>query len=104
VRSGLFQETGNILDGTDMESYWNRSMATLTVKQVPADLLERLKQQAEANGRSMNREIIACLQAVVMPRERSAHELIAERTTLWADVGAPELPPYDPAWKREGRP
>jgi len=79
-------------------------MATLTIKQVPPELVERLKERAALNGRSMNREVIACLESVVAPRMRTAEELIAEREAVWKSLGIEELPPYDPEWKREGRP
>ncbi len=36
-------------------------MATITIKNMPDDLFERLKQSAEAHQRSINDEIIACL-------------------------------------------
>ncbi len=84
--------------------WYHAVMATLTIKQVPPALVERLKERAEINGRSMNREVIACLEAVVMPREKSAEERIAEAKTLWESLRVKDLGPYDPAWKREGRP
>lgn len=88
-----------------MVAQWYHSlMATLTIKQIPPVLVERLKERAEINGRSMNKEVIACLEAVVMPTQMSAEELIAERQAIWDLLGARSLPPYDPDWKREGRP
>lgn len=36
-------------------------MATLTLKNVPDDLHQRLKERAARNGRSLNREAIRCL-------------------------------------------
>jgi plasmid stability protein len=39
------------------------SMATLTLKDVPADLHRKLKARAEQNGRSLNREVIESLEA-----------------------------------------
>lgn len=84
--------------------WYHLIMATLTIKQIPPVLVERLKERAEINGRSMNKEVIACLEAVVMPVEPSAEEAIAAAKRLWDDLGLKNLPPYDPAWKREGRP
>ena len=37
-------------------------MASITVKNIPADLYEHLKESAGANHRSLNGEIIACLE------------------------------------------
>ena len=40
-------------------------MANITVKNIPADLYEHLKASAGANHRSINGEIIACIERVV---------------------------------------
>ena len=40
-------------------------MPTITVKNIPADLYERLKQSAQANRRSINSEIIVCIEQAV---------------------------------------
>ena len=40
-------------------------MPSITVKNVPADLYERLKQSAQANRRSINAEIIVCIERAV---------------------------------------
>lgn len=37
-------------------------MANLTIKNVPQPLYERLKQRAERNHRSLNSEVIRCLE------------------------------------------
>jgi antitoxin FitA len=44
-------------------------MATLTVKTIPDEVYHELKSQAEKHRRSLNQEIIACLeQALLLPR------------------------------------
>ncbi len=40
-------------------------MPSITVKNIPPELYGRLKQHAEANRRSLNSEIIACIEQVV---------------------------------------
>jgi plasmid stability protein len=40
---------------------------TLTLKNIPDEVYERLKQSAEVNRRSMNSEAIVCLEQVLMP-------------------------------------
>jgi len=40
-------------------------MPMLTIKGMPDDLYRTLKERAERNHRSLNREIIACLERVV---------------------------------------
>ena len=37
-------------------------MATLTIKNIPEPLVKRLKQQAAAHRRSLNFEVISCLE------------------------------------------
>jgi len=39
-------------------------MATLTIKNVPDPLVRRLKARATLHRRSLNREVIACLEAL----------------------------------------
>ncbi len=80
-------------------------MATMTIKNIPDNLYEELKQQAATNRRSINNEVIMLIerafhsyrpspddiqkQAVVL-REMTAHYHLTEK----------ELN----AWKNEGRP
>ncbi len=79
-------------------------MPNLTIKQIPLELVDRIKDRARLNGRSMNKEIISCLEMVVMQHPKTADDRIAERKALWDDLNLQDLPPYDPNWKREGRP
>jgi antitoxin FitA len=50
---------------------------TLTLKGVPDEVYERLKQSATINHRSLNSEIIARLEAQVLPHRTSAQEHLA---------------------------
>ena len=43
-------------------------MATVTVKNIPDELYERLKSVAEINRRSINSEIIVCIENAVASR------------------------------------
>jgi antitoxin FitA len=40
---------------------------TLTLKNIPDDVYDRLKLSAEAHRRSMNSEAIVCLEAILLP-------------------------------------
>ena len=86
-------------------------MATIVLKDIPVELQKRLKERARRNGRSVNREVIACLESVVGLPERSPapeksllddirnlREEIAATTGLW--ITNEEI---DEA-KRKGRP
>ena len=43
-------------------------MVAVTLKNVPSELYERVKQNAKANHRSINNEIIAIIEESVMPK------------------------------------
>lgn len=81
-------------------------MPTITVKNLPPELHERLKQRAKGNRRSMNSEVIACLeQATSGVGARSVDDilqrarLVRERTARYVTTDA-ELTRE----KTEGRP
>jgi plasmid stability protein len=52
-------------------------MATLTIKNIPEPLVERLKDQAALHRRSLNHEVIACLEAVARATPIDAETLLA---------------------------
>lgn len=41
---------------------------TLTLKNIPDNIYARLKETAQANHRSLNNEVIACLEKTFLPR------------------------------------
>jgi antitoxin FitA len=49
-----------------------------TVKNIPEPIYNKLKQQAEAQHRSMNSEIIACLERSVAPKLVSPDEILRQ--------------------------
>lgn len=49
-------------------------MATITLKNIPDDLYGRLKLQAQAHRRSINSELIHCLEEILRPRKVSVEE------------------------------
>jgi len=51
-------------------------MATVTVKNIPDELYKRLKSVAEINRRSINSEIIVCIENVVASRRINLDETI----------------------------
>jgi plasmid stability protein len=55
---------------------------TITVKNIPSDLYERLKQVARANHRSINSEIIVCIERALRIQEISPHAVIASARKL----------------------
>ena len=57
-------------------------MPTLTIKRVPEALYHKLRESAQRHHRSMNGEVIACLEKVLMPAPRDAEALIREAEVL----------------------
>jgi len=57
-------------------------MATITVKNIPDDLYERLKLAARINHRSINSEIIACIEKSVGKRQLDVEAFLAEARRL----------------------
>ncbi len=53
-------------------------MPSITVKNIPDSIYKKLKQQAEAQHRSMNSEIIACLERTVEPTRISSDEVLRQ--------------------------
>jgi plasmid stability protein len=80
-------------------------MPTITVKNIPPDLYERLKRSAQANRRSINSEIIFQIEHALSPHPVEPEVTIArarklrERTAAY-EIGDEEL---DRA-KKAGRP
>jgi plasmid stability protein len=52
-------------------------MATLTIKNIPDDLYQQLKQSADAHHRSINSEVIVCLELSLQNPQRNTDELLA---------------------------
>jgi plasmid stability protein len=78
-------------------------MASITIKDIPPKVHERLKLRARANHRSLQQEIIACLEQVVMPRRLSVEEEIERVRKFRESIGHKiDLSDLD-TLKREGR-
>jgi plasmid stability protein len=64
---------------------WNRfggKMATITIKNVPDELYELLRERAEINRRSINGELIYLIENTVRPVQRTTIEILAEAQQL----------------------
>ncbi len=68
-------------------------MATLTLKNVPAELVRRLKAEAKQNRRSLNQETLARLEGSLAHRHRDVEETIASLQRLHRTMA--DLPPVD---------
>jgi plasmid stability protein len=58
--------------------------STLTLKNIPDDVYDRLKLSAEAHRRSMNSEAIVCLEAILLPTKVTPAERLARARDLRA--------------------
>lgn len=50
-------------------------MASLTIKNIPDELYEHLKQAANAHHRSVNSELIYCLERTLLPTKLTSTDL-----------------------------
>lgn len=57
-------------------------MPTITVKNIPAEIYEKLKRSAEISRRSINSEIIACIERAVGSRPVDPEVLLANARKL----------------------
>ncbi|MGF1610371.1 MAG: Arc family DNA-binding protein [Kiloniellales bacterium] len=57
-------------------------MTSITLKNIPDDLYERLKRQARAHRRSVNSELIHCLETVLGPKRITPEERLARIRSL----------------------
>lgn len=79
-------------------------MTALTIKNLPDDLYDQLKASARIHHRSINSELIHCLETTLKPRKVDPHEVLAAARTLRAQVRAQSISAGDiNAAKRDGR-
>ena len=71
-------------------------MASMTIKNIPEPLYQALKQSAESHHRSINGEVIHCLEKVLLPRRVSNEELLERMRKLREEPGVgPALSPEE---------
>ena len=77
---------------------------TLTLKNIPDDVYERLKLSAEVHRRSLNGEAIVCLEAVLFPTKISPSERLSRAREIRGALIPTKFRARDiDALKREGR-
>ena len=78
---------------------------TLTLKNIPDAVYERLKSAAEMHRRSLNSEAIVCLEAVLLPTKLALGERLARARELRAALPKQTFLAEDiENAKRDGRP
>ena len=77
---------------------------TLTLKNIPDDVYDRLKHSAEVHGRSMSSEAIECLEAVLLPAKVTPAQRLARARELRGELPQGKFRARDiDAIKREDR-
>ncbi|MBX3695810.1 MAG: Arc family DNA-binding protein [Steroidobacteraceae bacterium] len=77
---------------------------TLTLKNIPDEVYERLKDSAESHRRSLNSEAIVCLETVLLPGRIAPAERLARARALRNALPKAKFRARDiDAMKREGR-
>ncbi|MBI5720408.1 MAG: Arc family DNA-binding protein [Burkholderiales bacterium] len=78
---------------------------TLTLKNIPDEVYERLRASAAAHRRSLNSEAIVCLETVLNPGQLTADERLARIRAVRVQPPRGRFKAKDiDAFKREGRP
>lgn len=80
-------------------------MVTITVKNIPEELYERIKLQAKANRRSINNEIISIFEQAIPKRTPMNVKEVLERARRVRELTAHYAITEDELnrWKKEGR-
>ncbi len=82
-------------------------MPTLTIKGIPEDLYERLKQSATAHRRSLNSEVLVLLESALQRPRRDPAVILARADALRERLERLNVPPVTEeflrAAKDEGR-
>ncbi|HRV79370.1 MAG TPA: plasmid stability protein [Thauera sp.] len=77
---------------------------TLTLKNIPDEIYQRLKASAVTHRRSLNSEAIVCLETVLLPGRIDPSERLARARALRAALAESKFRAHDiDALKREGR-
>jgi len=78
---------------------------TLTLKNIPDEVYERLKHAAAMHRRSLNSEVIVCLETVLIPTRLTPGERIARARELRSALPQTKFRARDiDTMKKQGRP
>jgi antitoxin FitA len=91
-------------NGSKMEPS-EEAMPTITIKNIPEEIYEKIKLQAKANHRSVNSEIISIFEHAVQKRTPGDVKAILERARKVRELTAPYIISDEELseWKKEGR-
>jgi plasmid stability protein len=66
-------------------------MPNMTIKNVPVDLYEKLKESAQEHGRSINNEVIFCLKRVLRGGRIDPEAFLSRMDALQRQMSLPPL-------------
>ncbi|MCP5207115.1 MAG: Arc family DNA-binding protein [Hahellaceae bacterium] len=79
-------------------------MPAITIKNIPEALYSQLKQSAEAHHRSINSELIVCLEKVLVPQRINRDQLLTSARSMREKLKGLNITEADlSAAKTEGR-
>ncbi len=70
-------------------------MASITVKKIPEKLYDKLKATASINRRSINNEMINCLEMVLMPKRTTVSDRIQKARELRSQINIDRIDPSE---------
>ena len=80
-------------------------MATITLKNIPDSLYDQIKRSAQSNRRSINSEIITCIEKALRSRKINSDKVLAAARALRKKAGGHLFKERDIAKiKNSGRP
>ena len=77
-----------------MKPYWNHEMnimPTITLKNIPDTLYLSLKESAAQHRRSLNSEILFCMEEILMPRKLTVEEQLSTAQFLRAKTSSMKM-------------
>jgi plasmid stability protein len=91
--------------GVDLKPKWYHNetvlfrkegiMASITIKNIPEELYEKLKKMAAVHRRSINSETINCLETVLMPRRITVSDRIQRARKLRSQLMFDRIDPNE---------
>jgi antitoxin FitA len=77
---------------------------TITLKNIPDAVYEQLKVAAEVHHRSLNSEVIACLETILLPVKKTPLERLARARLLRSSLNDQEINAIEiDGFKHQGR-
>ena len=70
-------------------------MPALTIKNIPDEIYQQLKRNAELHRRSLNSEVIVCLESALLPKKMTPDEHIKKAELHRSSIGPGIVTPED---------